>query len=136
MFERLPDWEQRLHAYLASHEGAVFAWGRLDCALFAAGAVAAMTGLDPAAGFRGHYRSARGSVRALRRIGAGTLAATIAQLFPEKPAGYARRGDLVMVDDMVGVCIGAEALFVGEEDGSAGLVRFPRSAWSTAWSVG
>lgn len=133
---RLPDWEARLHAYLADKEGVSFTWGATDCALFAAGAVEAMTGTDPAAAYRGRYSTAAGSVRALTRYGAGTLEATIAAAFPDRAIGHARRGDLVMVDGMVGVCIGADALFVGEEDGAPGLVRFPRTAWARCWGVG
>ncbi|HEX8419476.1 MAG TPA: hypothetical protein VF638_05625 [Sphingomonas sp.] len=133
---RHPDWERSLHDYLAALSGASFEWGTLDCALFAAGAVLAMTGNDPAAAYRGHYMTARGSVRALRRWGAGTLEATIAGDFVEKPPAFAQRGDLVLVDGMVGVCIGADAVFIGEENGAPGLVRFPRAAWSRCWSVG
>lgn len=41
-----------------------------------------------------------------------------------------------MVGGMVGVCIGADALFVGEQDDVAGLVRFPRADWARCWGVG
>ncbi len=133
---RLPDWETRLHDYLAASEGAVFAWGVVDCALFAAGAVEAMTGIDPAASYRGHYSTATGAIKALRRYGAGTLADTISAAFPERAIGHARRGDLVMVDGMVGVCIGSDAVFVGEENGVAGLVRYSRADWARCWGVG
>lgn len=133
---RRSDWEQRLAGYLAECEGAEFAWGRMDCALFAAGAVLAMTGIDPAAAFRGRYRSVAGSVRALRLYGAGTLEATIDSMFPERPIGFARRGDLVLADGAVGVCVGADAVFVGQEGERAGLVRIARAGWTRAWSVG
>lgn len=133
--QRLPDWEARLHDYLAACERATFAWGTLDCVLFSAGAVLAMTGVDPAAAARGHYTTAIGSVRALRRYGDGTLIRTLNARFARQPIGFAKRGDLVMVDGMVGVCIGADAVFVGENDGVAGLVRFPRATWSRAWVV-
>ena len=133
---RRADWEARLHDYLAALSGAVFDWGTLDCALFAAGAVEAMTGSDPAASYRGHYSTAGGATRALKRYGAGTLEATIDAGFAPRPIGFARRGDLVMVDGMVGVCIGADAVFIGEQDGEAGLVRFARPSWSKCWSVG
>lgn len=132
---RLPDWEERLHHYLAEHERAVFVWGGFDCALFAAGAVEAQRGDDPAAAYRGRYSTAVGAARALRRYGEGTLEATIDAGFAERPIGFARRGDLVLVDGMVGVCVGPEALFIGEEDGAAGLVSYPRAAWSKAWEV-
>lgn len=133
---RLPDWEDRLHAYLVEHEGAVFAWGQTDCALFAAGAVLAQTGDDFAAPFRGQYRSAAGSVRALKTWGAGDLASTIGTVLPEIPTGFAKRGDIVMFAASAGVCVGADGLFIGEEDGAPGLVRIPRADWDRAWSVG
>lgn len=136
MIERLPDWEQRLHDYVAALEGSSFRWGVLDCALFAAGAVQAQTGVDLAAAFRGHYRTARGSVRALRRFGAGTLEATIDAALPRLEPAFARRGDVVMADGIAGVSVGPRALFVGEIDGAPGWVTLERSAWSTAWSVG
>lgn len=136
MIERLPDWEQRLHDYVAALEGAPFQWGKLDCALFAAGAVLAQTGVDLAAAFRGRYRTAGGSVRALRRFGAGTLEATIAAALPAIEPAFARRGDIVMADGIAGVAVGPRALFVGDVDGAPGWVTLGRSAWSTAWSVG
>ena len=91
---RLPDWEERLHAYLASRAGAEHAYGVIDCCLFSADAVEAMTGHDPAAAFRGRYSSAAGSARALKRYGAGTLEATIDTMFEAIPVAFARRGDL------------------------------------------
>lgn len=132
---RRSDWEQRLHAYLVENRGAVFAWGITDCALFAAGAVEAMTGDDPAAAYRGKYRTAAGSAKALVKFGAGTLEATIDAAFEPIGRAFARRGDLVMYDGAVGICVGGDALFVGEEGGAAGLVRVPRVQWSKAWRV-
>ncbi|WP_193753035.1 DUF6950 family protein [Sphingomonas endophytica] len=136
MIERLPDWEQRLHDYVASLEGSSFRWGELDCALFAAGAVLAQTGVDLAAAYRGRYTTARGSVRALRRLGAGTLEATIAAALPAVAPAFARRGDVVMSDGIAGVCLGPRAIFVGEVDGTPGWVTVERASWVNAWSVG
>lgn len=136
MIERLPDWEQQLHDYVAALEGSSFSWGTLDCALFAAGAVLAQTGVDLAADFRGRYRTARGSVRALRLFGAGTLEATIAAKLPAIEPAFARRGDVVMAGGIAGVCVGPRALFVGEVDGAPGWVTLDRAAWQHAWKVG
>lgn len=140
---RRADWEAALSDYLTASVNARFAWGELDCALFAAGAVRAMTGIDFAAPFRGRYRTARGSVRALRRYGAGSLVATVEQLLGEVPIGFARRGDIVLHGDertgALGVCIGGDALFVGRDESGdlahEGLVRIPRHQWSRAWAV-
>lgn len=133
--KRLATWEPALVAYLEACEARPFAWGRHDCALFAAGAVLAMTGEDPAARYRGRYRSAAGSLRALRRFGAGSLEAELDTLFARKAPALAMRGDLALVDGSVGVVVGGHALFVGEEGAAEGLVRHPRAAWSAAWGV-
>jgi hypothetical protein len=137
MIQRRSDWEARLSAYLAERVDTLpFTWGQSDCALYTADAVLEMTGTDIAAPFRGKYSTAAGSARALKRYGAGTLKATFDTLLPPKPIGYARRGDVVMHDGAVGICIGADALFVRAEGEGLGLERIPRDRWSHAWGVG
>lgn len=137
---RLPGWEGLLHAFLERKAGVSFTWGATDCCMFSADAVEAITGVDPAAAFRGRYSTAGGATRALKRYGAGSIEATIDTKFEAVGRAFARRGDLVLMDGMVGVCIGGDAVFVGEEQrdgtGVAGLVRFPRARWSKAWRVG
>lgn len=134
---RMPDWEQRLAAYLDPlMADAAFEWGRRDCALFAADAVLTMTGEDIAAAFRGRYTTAHGSLRALKRYGAGDLRSTFSATLPSVPVGYARRGDLVMHDGSIGICIGSDALFLRLESEGPGLERISRAEWSDAWSVG
>ena len=132
---RRADWERRLAHWLEAHADARFAYGRMDCALFAAGAVEAMTGVDPAAAFRGAYRSAATSIRALKEIGAGSLEATVDSMFARIPAAFAQRGDLAMHDGSLGVVIGGDAVFVGGEAGLSGLVRIARRQWSASWRV-
>ena len=137
MIQRRADWEQRLSAYLEPLVfGARFAWGQCDCALYVADAVLAMTGHDIAAPFRGKYSSAAGSARALKRYGAGDLKSTFDTLLPPRPVGFARRGDVVMHDGAVGICMGAFALFVGQDPDREGLIRVARAEWSHAWGVG
>lgn len=132
---RTGDWERALSAYLAECEGRPYAYGEHDCGLFAAGAVLAMTGSDPAEPFRGRYCSKWSAAEALRDHGAGTLEATLDGLFPEVPIGFARRGDLAWHEGSVGVVYGAVALFVGDVDGAARLIKVPRAAWEKAWAV-
>lgn len=133
---RRGDWEAALAHYLAQCEGKPYAYGSHDCALFAAGAVMAMTGTDIAAEFRGKYRSQAGSVRALRTIGAGTLEATIDAKLEPVAVGFAQRGDLVLHEGAVGVSAGRFAVFVGDMDEAPKLIRVPRAAWQKAWRVG
>jgi hypothetical protein len=130
---RVPDWESRLAAYLVEAEGRPHVYGQHDCTTFAAGAVMAMTGVDPMPEFRGRYSTAKGSAMALRRYGAGTLEATMDAKFEAIGRAFARRGDVVLFESAVGVCIGADAMFVGTDDEKPGLIRVPRALWLKAW---
>lgn len=134
---RLPDWEARLRAYLESVRSEPFAWGRHDCCHFAAGAVKAMTGIDPMIEFRGHYATERGAWRALRRYGAGTLSGTLDRKFERVRASLAHRGDIVMTGGVLGVCAGGFVFVVGAEAEREGLVRLDRPQWTgaIAWRV-
>ena len=134
---RYPDWEARLAAYLEPLRARPFAWGRHDCSTFAAGAVEAMTGVDPMPEFRGRYSTARGSVRALRRFGAGTLTATMDAKFEAVPASLAQRGDIVMSSGLLGICLGGFLVAVGSQGDREGLLRFDRGGWvdPRAWRV-
>ena len=133
---RLADWEQRLADYLGAASEMPHEYGQLDCALHGANAALAITGVDHGRPFRGRYRTALGAARMLRRYGAGTIEATFDRDLAVIPPAFAQRGDLVLADGSVGVCIGGEALFVGEQGGHSGLVRVPRREWSKAWAVG
>lgn len=128
---RLPDWERRLAAYLAEPGRDQFQWGENDCALFASGAAAAMTGHDRAAHFRGAYSTRAGSIMTLRDLGKGTLIKTMSAYFePCRPA-FARRGDLVMVRRAVGICMGKDGLFLGLD----GFERATRDEFTHGWRV-
>ncbi|MFS0736927.1 hypothetical protein ABC347_07745 [Sphingomonas sp. 1P06PA] len=134
---RRPDWEARLAEYLAG--AMTYARdGELEhCAFFAAGAARAVTGRDPMKGLRRRAQTGTGRVRILAEHGG--LEAMVDDRFPAISPFKAKRGDLVMGEASdgtaaIGVCIGGEALFVGEEDGPT-LVREPRSRWIKAWAV-
>jgi len=134
---RKADWEARLAAYLEPLRLRAFEWGVHDCCTFAAGAVAAMTDVDPMPEFRDRYSTAQGSARALKRFGRGTLAATLDAKFEAVPASLAQRGDIVMSDGLLGICWGAVLFAVGREGEREGLVRIDRRSWiePSAWRV-
>lgn len=108
-------------------------WGVSDCALFAAGAVEAITGTHPAPEFLGVYDSQRGAAEALRELGDGTLFRTFDTRLPRKEPSFAQRGDLVWAQDAVGVCMGARGVFLQAD--APGFAMLPRSAFEYAWEV-
>jgi len=132
---RRPDWESRLAAYLAGEHGQPFAWGSRDCVLFAAGAIEALTGEDPAAEVRGRYATRIGALRRMKAEGAKEVGDLLDARLPRVAVGHARRGDLVLAENAgtlaLGVVIGRDAVFVGE----SGLVRLPIGSWQAAWAV-
>lgn len=138
--ERKEHWEVLLNDYFDSLFGvAVHVWGKMDCALFSAGAVEAMTGVDLMAEFRGRYSDEAGAMAVIRKAGYPNLAALLDSRLPMQSRPFARRGDLVM--DRAGnlaVVWGEVALAIGEEadTGREGIVRVPRENWRKAWKIG
>lgn len=92
--QRLPDWPERLAAYLHQHRHVAFNWGSTDCARFAAGAVLATTGRDVLQQFS--WADKTTAVRQLRQ--AGGLRAAVGKVLPPlaSPA-WAQRGDVLLV---------------------------------------
>jgi hypothetical protein len=129
---RINAWEEALVNYIATKRHEPFEYGINDCCLFAAGAVEAITTEDPMPEFRGQYDSLKGSLKAIKDIGAGTLEATMDSKFPEVAIGHAQRGDLAFFDDSIGVVMGGFAYFVSDD----GLERINRSLWDKCWGVG
>lgn len=129
------DWQERLAALIEAKRDEPFRWGQHDCGLWGAAVVEAITGADFGAAFRGEYDDAATAAEVLRTKGAGTLGKTFDRHLHRIPPGFAQRGDLVCKGRgrtaAIGVCIGDEGLFVGDE----GLIRVSRAEWSRAWRV-
>ena len=127
---RLPDWPERLADFVRARRKMPFAYGANDCALFAADAVHAMTGVDPAAEYRG-YSDEREALRIIKD--ADGMRGLVS--LPEKPAGMAQRGDVVIVliegRETFGVCVGENYAAPGVD----GLVIRPMAEAVAAFEV-
>lgn len=110
-----------------------FAWGQMDCCLWAADAVLAATGRDLAAGLRGTYASEDEAAAVLERLGG--LAAVGALAGPAVPPLAAARGDVGLVEFggrlSLAVCDGPHWLVAGRR----GVVPVPFDAATAAWRV-
>ena len=103
---RREDWFVRLSGFLAVAERCAFVPGQFDCALFAAGAVEAMTGVDLAAHWRGRYRSLRGGLRVLRSEGYRDHIDLVRAHFPPIAPSMAGVGDLGVIETDSGPALG------------------------------
>jgi hypothetical protein len=131
---RRRDWQERLEALIASRIDAPFAWGVNDCALFAADAVAAVTGHDPAADARGTYTDEKGALRTIKKMGGLAAIAETRAGGVEVPPSMARVGDVVlgvMGRECLGICGGA----TWHAPGADGLAAAPMSTVLKAWRV-
>lgn len=107
---RRPDWRPMLAAYLSGIAHRPFRPGSHDCALFAAGAVRAMTGADLAADWLGYKTLAQGRA-VLQQAGFADQVALAERHFPAIAPAYAGPGDLGILDEagerILGVVQGA-----------------------------
>jgi len=137
--EKLADWQPRLEAYLRNLQRAPrpVAAGRHDCCLFAAGAVEAQTGIDPAEAWRGRYTTFRGGLRMIRRDGHADLPALVAAHLPEIGLLAAMPGDIALVASTEGPAMGVvqgAAIYVLGAGG--GLAAVPITAAQRVFAVG
>ncbi|MCG7626059.1 DUF6950 family protein [Epibacterium sp. Ofav1-8] len=110
---RLADWRPRLSAYLNDVARASFRPGKHDCALFAAGAVQAMTDVDLASAYRGTYRSLAAGQEALQSRGFADHIAFVEAVFPAVAPALAQVGDLAVMPSAVPGERGALGIFQG-----------------------
>ena len=132
---RLPDWHPRLSAYLAGLTPAEFRYGSQDCALFAAGAVRAMTGHDPAASFRGTYDDLKGGLKRLKAAGFASHIDVVERHFLRIAPAFAQVGDLCLIDTPDGQALGIVAGETLACLSPTGLGHLPREAAVITWSV-
>ena len=132
---RLANWPDLLANHIEEWRHKKFEWGKADCALFCFYAEKAMCGSSRFDDFSGKYRSAAGSAKALLKIGAGDLAASVGARLQEIEPHKAQRGDVALIDTPDG---NALSLVVGDKVaamGKDGLVFLPLSAAKQAWKV-
>jgi hypothetical protein len=132
---RLKDWPSRLAALVAAARARPFEWGTHDCCLWAADAVQALTGRDPAAKWRGTYSTEVGAFRVVLALGGLPVIAALGGT--EIPTALAITGDVGLVrwpDGVVslGVSGGAGRWLVVGDNGLETLM----DCASRAWGVG
>lgn len=133
---RKNDWANSLHTYIKAHLNTPFEWGTFDCCLFPAGAVMAMTDIDFAEEFRGHYSTAMGAKRALIKYGSGDIKKTMVNKFgPMLHRLMAGRGDLVLINTPWGEALGI--VWSGKiwATGEQGLITMPLRNALGCWEV-
>lgn len=94
---RHPDWQLRTIQTIQAASERPFCWGKNDCCLFVADVCLAACGKDPAAAYRGRYRTEIGAKRVLAKTH-GSIAAALDTLFERVPVVMAQRGDALVFE--------------------------------------
>lgn len=94
---RLKDWPERL-SHALSQRGALV-WSETDCACWAASSAEAVTGVDPAAPYRGRYESYGEGLALIGLDGFRHMKHWADRWWPRIPPAMARRGDWAWVRD-------------------------------------
>ena len=99
---RYQDWTSRLDAVLRETANRELEYGQLDCCMFCANVVLALTGFDPAHDLRGQYDNENAAYALMKDRFGGYIEKTVSTLakrsgFEEIPVLMAQRGDVVIV---------------------------------------
>ncbi len=129
-------WEAILAAAVEAARTRAFVWGTHDCATWAFDLRRDLTGGDDTAAFwRGRYRTARGAVRVMRRLGWASMPEAGVALLgsPLADVRLAQRGDLELSPDATafGVCLGAQVAFLAPEGLTLRALQSCTLAWRT-----
>ncbi|WP_411101219.1 DUF6950 family protein [Streptomyces sp. x-45] len=128
---RYRDWTMRLNETIKAAQGRPFLWGEFDCCLFAADCSAAICGVDPAADYRGKYKTEAGAKRQLKRKH-GSLEAAWDACFQRVSLAFIQRGDVVLYDAPGGRSMAvfwAGDYWSATEDGAHRIECEPKAAW-------
>lgn len=132
---RLRDWQSRFARLVAETRARPFVWGTHDCCLWAADAVEATMGRDPAAKWRGSYST---QAQALALLGSlGGLPGVAALGGSEIAVAFAITGDIGLArwpdgTPSLAVCAGGPRWLVVADHGLLTL----EDCASRAWGVG
>lgn len=128
---RKRDWTTQLAHTIQAAVERPFSWGEFDCCLFAADCAVAVCEIDPAAHYRGRYRSESGAKRLLKKIH-GSLESAWDACFERINPAFIQRGDVAMYEGANGR--GVAVYWAGEywsvaEDGVGRIACVPLIVW-------
>ena len=143
--KRKHSWPSDLHHFLYSRKDKSFEYGQHDCSLFVADWIEDQTGIDVAKDYRGRYKTELGAAKLIKGVtGKASVEAMAEHVFaahslPELAnVRFARRGDIVLLDEENGSALGIvhlsgrHGLFVSDD----GLKKVKLSQCRRAWRLG
>ncbi len=133
---RLQDWDRRLASLVNRHMRLPGEWGASDCLLTVADAIEAVTGIDPAKGVRGRYKTEAGAAKLLLKRGYADVEQALSDRFPPVGRLLAMRGDVGVIErnGMLSAGFVCDRGFAVKSE--SGLSFVSQTAIKTAFKVG
>ncbi len=139
---RIEGWEEKLFNLIDEARTKPYVIGEHDCALFAIDVQLAITGEDFGTKVRGKYKTEKGSLRLMARLGRADprllLRGATTAMTGQNPtlAAKSKRGDPVLwVDgenvEHLGICVGSEVALLTKD----GLIFVPLSECTCGWNT-
>lgn len=92
---KIQEWESALEKYLQSMTKRLFRWGKVDCVLFGCKWAGIATGVDPAEGSYGAYKTREEAFEHLKEV-YGSIEEGLDKHFNRVPVARRQRGDLAL----------------------------------------
>lgn len=139
---RVEGWEDKLAKYLEKCAKKHFAWGKFDCAIFAAGAFKAVYGTNPLGLLEKQYEGKTGGLKLISKLGEGSLWSACDGVLEKCNMARANR-NFCEPGDIVGAYNHEELEMLGvmEDYGTCtfasreGLVRLPLVEVKVRWAL-
>lgn len=132
---RKNNWPKIIASEITKHRTTEFVWGKSDCCLVVADIVKEFADIDIAEGLRGKYKTAKGSLMALKKHGEGDIASTVDRTLERKPMNAISRGDVVLVKTDAGESLGIYFNTRVWAMSEAGLIDLPSEVTLIVWGV-
>lgn len=132
---RKPNWPTIVAKSITANLDTPFVWGEKDCCLTVADILKEFTDEDFASEFRGRYKTALGSVKALKKYGKGSLAKTLDAKFELISPEELCRGDIALVKTSAGESLGivfSQSVWAMSMDG---LTDVPMDQVTRCWRI-
>lgn len=124
--------QNNVHKYIDENVGNPFVLGKWDCFKFVHGWYKLCGGKNKFS-FMKNYKTEKGWFKKLKAEGYDNLEALLDDTFKQRQHAFISRGDIVMKDQMMGLCVGIKCAFLCED--RPGYVFYKTSEVDKGWDI-
>jgi len=120
---------EALSDYIRANQNTPFKWGVFDCCIAASKIIEIQTGIDLYAPYKGKYKTEKGAISALKKL--GSIESALDKHFEQISPNFMQRGDVAMMDNGVMAFRFGNSLISTTDAG----LKHIRGKVKTAWRI-